>query len=62
MINKRTRPLLGMAQFLMRLPKTHRELLDELVAEDPQQSRAGIIRTALEEYAERHRTMRPGAA
>jgi hypothetical protein len=49
-------------QFLMRLPKTHRELLDELVAENPQQSRAGIIRAALEEYVDRHRTTRPGAA
>jgi hypothetical protein len=46
----------------MRLPKMHRELLDTMVAEDPQQTRAGIIRAALEEYAERHHKTRPGAA
>ena len=31
----------------------YQELLDTMVDEDPQQTRAGIIRTALEEYAER---------
>ncbi len=41
-------------QFLMRLPRLHRDLLDNMVAEDPQRSRAGIIRAALEEYADRY--------
>lgn len=49
-------------KFLMHLPKEHRELLDTMVAEDPQLSRAGIIRAALEEYAERHRKTRSEVA
>ncbi|MGR7028227.1 ribbon-helix-helix protein, CopG family [Geodermatophilus sp. URMC 62] len=41
-----------------RLGDRHRAMLDEVLAKDPKQSRAAIVRAALEEYLERH----PGAA
>ncbi len=41
-----------------RLGDKHRAMLDEVQARNPKQSRAAIVRAALEEYLERH----PGAA
>jgi metal-responsive CopG/Arc/MetJ family transcriptional regulator len=48
--------------FIMRLPKMHRDLLDELAAKEPEHSRSAIIRIALEEYAARHGGNVSGAA